>query len=48
MDSCVRKTVTGKEINHRGQGLFVSLKLLKGGTRQVRKYIFVIAHMVKL
>ncbi|XP_053406382.1 dedicator of cytokinesis protein 1-like [Mercenaria mercenaria] len=37
MDSCVRKTVTGKEINHRGQGLFVSLKLLKGDIKQIRE-----------
>ncbi|XP_060585551.1 dedicator of cytokinesis protein 1-like isoform X2 [Ruditapes philippinarum] len=37
MDSCVRKTVTGKEINHRGQGIFASLKLLKGDIKQIRE-----------
>jgi len=35
MDSCVKKAVAGKEFNHRGQGLFVSLKLLKGDVKQV-------------
>ncbi|XP_052772351.1 dedicator of cytokinesis protein 1-like isoform X4 [Mya arenaria] len=37
MDSCVKKVVAGKEFNHRGQGLFVSLKLIKGDMKQIRE-----------
>ncbi|XP_052251846.1 dedicator of cytokinesis protein 1-like isoform X3 [Dreissena polymorpha] len=37
MESCVKKTVTGREFTHRGQGLFVSLKLLKGVIKQIRE-----------
>ena len=35
MDNCVRKAVIGKETNHKGQGLFVTVKLLKGDVKQV-------------
>ena len=35
MENCVRKAVDGRNINHKGQGLWVSLKLLSGDIKQV-------------
>ena len=38
MDSLIRKVVSAKDINHKGQGLWVSMKILMGDLKQV--YIF--------
>ena len=35
MDSLIKKVVVAKEINHKGQGLWVSLKVLQGDVKQV-------------
>uniref|UniRef100_A0A8D0HEL5 C2 DOCK-type domain-containing protein n=1 Tax=Sphenodon punctatus TaxID=8508 RepID=A0A8D0HEL5_SPHPU len=37
LHSLVKKAMEGKEINHKGQGLWVSLKMLWGDLNQVRK-----------
>ncbi|NXE92761.1 DOCK2 protein, partial [Menura novaehollandiae] len=37
LHNMVRKAVEGKDINHKGQGLWVSLKMLWGDLSQVRK-----------
>jgi dedicator of cytokinesis protein 1 len=36
MDSLIRKVVSAKDINHKGQGLWVSMKILMGDLKQVR------------
>lgn len=36
MDSLIKKVVVAKEINHKGQGLWVSLKVLQGDVKQVQ------------
>ena len=35
MENCVKKAVDGRNINHKGQGLWVSFKLLSGDIKQV-------------
>ena len=35
MENGVRKAVDGRNINHKGQGVWVSLKLLLGDIKQV-------------
>lgn len=37
MDSLIRKVVSAKEINHKGQGLWVSMKILMGDLKQARE-----------
>ncbi|NXS03753.1 DOCK1 protein, partial [Oxylabes madagascariensis] len=37
LHNMIRKAVEGKDINHKGQGLWVSLKMLWGDLSQVRK-----------
>ncbi|GFO14588.1 dedicator of cytokinesis protein 1 [Plakobranchus ocellatus] len=37
MYNVIKKVITAKEINHRGQGLWVSLKILHGDMKQVRE-----------
>ncbi|XP_064224768.1 dedicator of cytokinesis protein 5 isoform X1 [Aotus nancymaae] len=37
LTSVLNKVITAKEVNHKGQGLWVSLKLLPGDLRQVQK-----------
>eukprot|EP00105_Crassostrea_gigas_P042991 XP_019927139.1 PREDICTED: dedicator of cytokinesis protein 1 isoform X1 [Crassostrea gigas] len=37
MDSLIKKVVVAKEINHKGQGLWVSLKVLQGDVKQVKE-----------
>ncbi|NXQ69566.1 DOCK1 protein, partial [Quiscalus mexicanus] len=37
LHNMIRKAVEGKDINHKGQGLWVSLKVLWGDLSQVRK-----------
>ncbi|NWI52263.1 DOCK2 protein, partial [Calyptomena viridis] len=37
LHNMIRKAVDGKDINHKGQGLWVSLKMLWGDLNQVRK-----------
>ncbi|KAL3864490.1 hypothetical protein ACJMK2_006169 [Sinanodonta woodiana] len=37
MESVIRKVVSAKDINHKGQGVWVSLKLLPGDIKQVRE-----------
>jgi len=35
MESVIRRVVVAKEIHHKGQGLWVSLKILPGDPKQV-------------
>lgn len=35
MDSVIKRVITAREINHRGQGLWVSYKILQGDLNQV-------------
>ncbi|XP_062566377.1 dedicator of cytokinesis protein 1-like isoform X2 [Saccostrea cucullata] len=37
MDGLIKKVVVAKEINHKGQGLWVSLKVLQGDVKQVKE-----------
>lgn len=37
MDSLIRKVVSAKDINHKGQGLWVSMKILMGDLKQARE-----------
>ncbi|XP_025093618.1 LOW QUALITY PROTEIN: dedicator of cytokinesis protein 1-like [Pomacea canaliculata] len=37
MDTVIKKVINAREINHRGQGLWVSLKVLPGDLRQVQE-----------
>ncbi|KAL8560337.1 hypothetical protein ACOMHN_006068 [Nucella lapillus] len=37
MESVVKKVISAKEINHKGQGLWVSLKVLPGDLKQVKE-----------
>ncbi|KAK3095553.1 hypothetical protein FSP39_016043 [Pinctada imbricata] len=37
MDSLIRKVVVAKDINHKGQGLWVSMKILPGDAKQVKE-----------
>ena len=35
MDNVIKKVIAAREINHKGQGLWVSLKVLPGDLKQV-------------
>ncbi|KAK3597762.1 hypothetical protein CHS0354_006119 [Potamilus streckersoni] len=37
MESVIRKVVSARDINHKGQGVWVSLKLLPGDIKQIRE-----------
>ena len=37
MESLIKKVVSAKDINHKGQGLWVSMKILMGDLKQVQK-----------
>uniref|UniRef100_A0A8C6U8N4 Dedicator of cytokinesis 1 n=1 Tax=Neogobius melanostomus TaxID=47308 RepID=A0A8C6U8N4_9GOBI len=37
LQSVINKVITAKEVNHKGQGLWVTLKLLPGDIHQIRK-----------
>lgn len=37
LDMLIKKAVTPKEVNHKGQGLWVTLKKIQGDLRQVHK-----------
>ncbi|XP_021375284.1 dedicator of cytokinesis protein 1-like isoform X4 [Mizuhopecten yessoensis] len=37
MESLIRKVVVAKDINHKGQGVWVSMKILSGDPKQVRE-----------
>jgi dedicator of cytokinesis protein 1 len=37
LDAVVRKILSAREISHKGQGLFISLKLLHGDIKQIRE-----------
>jgi hypothetical protein len=49
MDSLIRKVVSAKDINHKGQGLWVSMKILMGDLKQVQKFnIFMLTTVFSL
>ena len=37
LDSLLKKAVTAKEINHKGQGLWITIKKIQGDLKQVQK-----------
>ena len=42
MDNVIKKVITAREINHKGQGLWVSLKVMHGDLKQVIFCVFML------
>ena len=39
MENVIKKVIVAKEINHKGQGLWVSMMILPGDMKQVLQFI---------
>lgn len=45
MYNVIKKVISAKDINHRGQGLWVSLKVLPGDIKQVSHFVVLMSNI---